>query len=482
MRINLQTLNAFTKLNARKVNNNPVFMSSFVTSPLKADTFERTTSSSSTLSFEGNNVNSKKKVNKNGEVREATDFAVKGIHNIECPVCEKITMDTKDIDEYVDNVAFKKGKELVDAIDYFGDEYYWTADPASKGKTVYRENVEGILEVVKRLALEHPHSNLKDIVKIAAKDAMPDLVGKQLNVISEINAYTLNNVRSKNECEAIFKVADRHRNLILDRVQGQHFKRKAFLADLSKVYLSDEEKKKEIMEIAKKLPASTDDRSSFFVKYATDPKRGVREIATRFVNENRPTGEHIDCFSNGGANDKNNYICDCAYCNSKRSDTSFKIWARTIPNFQDSLQKYLDTVQTNIDNHNLPDNYKNYSKDIIDVIDAQSDGEIKLMHPYEYRESQKVEFAKRTQQKIEQRKIKYKETSEEFDKIKREIKKSYINVGKLESELSRAQSEEEKAMLQEKIEKEELKQAELKEKTMALKQELRVLSNQKIKL
>lgn len=232
MRIGFQTLNAFSKFNVRKINNNQFLNTA--TRPLAADTFERRLAPALGVSFEG-------KVNKNGEEREATDFAVKNIHNIECPVCEKITMDSKDKDEYVFNVAYKKGQELVDAIDTYGDEYYWTANPASKGKTIYRENVESILEVVKRLALKHPNANLKDIVRIAASEAMPDLVGKQLSVLGEINASALNNIKNKNEREKIFNITDKHRNIILDRVPNQHFKRKTFLSDLSNIRISDEQ-------------------------------------------------------------------------------------------------------------------------------------------------------------------------------------------------------------------------------------------------
>lgn len=470
MKINFQTLNVFSKYNVKKVNNNNNFnfVSLNMSNPIKADTFERQTPPSLLVAFEGNN---KPQVNKNGEQREITDFAVKNIHNIECPVCEKITMDYKDIDEYVANVADKKGQELVDAIDKYGDEYYWTADPTSKGKTVYRENVEAILEVIKKLAVENPDANLKGLVTIASKDTMPELIGKQLNVLSEINAYAMVNIK-KAERENIFKLTDRHRNLILDRVPDRNFKRKTFIKELSNVQVANLDKKREMLEIAKKLPASTNDGSSFFAKYAKDSNRNCKEIAGRFVMENRPTGEHIDCFSNGGASDKNNYFMDCAYCNSKRGDTPFNIWAKTIPNFQENLQKYLEVVQQNVDNHTLPRDYKNYAKNIIGVINSQSGGKIKLIDPYESRKLKNEEFAARAQQKLDAKKEEIKQLLEDLAYLKEQAAISYSESAKLNNQLKVAETKEEKKELKEKIRKCEARQDELKSLIAAVKADM----------
>lgn len=479
MRINLQTLNVFSINNVRKINNNLNFTSSFVSSPLKADTFEKT----STPRYEQkvHKSNKKPRVNKNGDVREATDFEVKKIHNIECPACEKITMNTHDIEEYKKNVAYKKGQDLINALDKYGSEYYWTGSPSSRGKTIYRENVEGIIEVVKNIAAKNPQADLKQIVKIAAADTMPELVGKQIGVLSEIEAFTMNNIRNKNERENIFKITEEFREIALDRVPNKHFKRKNFLYEISSVYISDLDKKAQINEIAKKLPASTNDKGSFFVKYASDKDRGVEEIASRFVIENRPTGEHIDCFSNGGASDMNNYICDCAYCNSTRGDTSFKIWARTIPHFQTNLQKYLDTVQQNIDGHALPDNYKDYTKNIIKVIDAQSDGEIKLMHPYEYRKVLNEEFKIRTQIKNDETQAEVERLRQELAELKGTMAESFSKSAKLRLQLNRAEDSNQRQRIKIELKKCTAEQTEYKNEVASLKQKIALLNDSLVK-
>lgn len=468
MRINFLT--SYPPLFAKRFLNNKG--DNFASNPIKglsADVFEK--NSASLVSFRG-----EIQKQNTSKPREATDFDVKAIPFIRCPVCSQITMTYKNAQEYINNVAYKKGEDLVEAIDKYGEEYYWTQKEESKGKTIYRENVQDILNVVKRLALENPELDLKEIVRKAANESLPDLIHAQKSVLGEIEIYALNKIQSKNCRNEVIGLVEEHRK----RIEGKSapdFKRKTFLSDLDKIPMKKHHKL-QLSLIAKKLPASTNSKDSFFVKYSKN--RSLEEIAQRFVIENRPTGEHIQPHSEEGIDEIENYICDCAYCNSKRGNVPFGVWAASIPNFEQNLQEYLLDVSNAAKDSTLSKEYEDYIQKIIEVIERYSFGAIKLVEPQEY-EKMKIEANKMSLEQKElqiiQKMVRIDELQSQITELKNAMAASYADTARYRAQLRNA-AQSEKDMLQTKINKGEKQQKDYKTKLNCIRGELKSLENE----
>ena len=130
------------------------------------------------------------------------------------------------------------------------------------------------------------------------------------------------------------------------------------------------------------MPTSENDINSFFVKYANVAKTpGV--IATKLVEQSKPTAEHVVPRALGGSDSISNYICDCAECNVKRQTTPFYEWYKSIPDFQERLQEYINSVGEALDKGYLKDyaEYDEYIRRIIGKLVFVSRGEIYLELP-----------------------------------------------------------------------------------------------------
>ena len=148
-----------------------------------------------------------------------------------------------------------------------------------------------------------------------------------------------------------------------------------------------QDKQQEINKIVQKLPNSSNDINSFFVKYSKN--YSSQEIAKRFVSNTIPTTEHIIPQSTGRDNGYNilfinsssNYMCDCSECNTSRGTTPFSEWMENIPDFSQNLQEYVNEVQQALDKGLLDEKYYDYISEFIKKIYKLSNGQIVLIAP-----------------------------------------------------------------------------------------------------
>lgn len=364
MQVSLQLLKNANIYKSKNINQNSDYIARFgAINPfeqLKKDTLE--------ISF---------KANRRGDTQ---NFEVKNIPNLRCPACGLIMLDENQIAEFVKDVSYKKGQDLHDALEKYEDESVFTHKP-SKDKTgfgIYRPSKKVIVDIYKKLALEFPDKNLLDLTKIQAKKSINPLIEKQMVVIDELREYIEQNMSFEQKRKILETL-----NAYIKQIKGEtkkQFRRKVFITNIRNSV--DYQYRADVEKIVSKMPTSENNTDSFFVKYANSAKSS-NVIAIKLVEQSKPTAEHVVPRALGGSDSLSNYICDCAECNVKRQTTPFYEWYKSIPDFQERLQEYIDSVSEALDNGIIVDykEYDEYIRRIIGKLVFVSKGEIYLELP-----------------------------------------------------------------------------------------------------
>ena len=349
------------------------------------------------------------------------NFRIKEIPNLRCPVCGLIMLTEEQIAAYLKDVGSKKGEELVRALEKYEDESVMTNKPSldKTGFGIYRPIKKDIIDIYKRLALENPEEDLYGLTKIEAARCIDELIAEQMDVIAELEEHIKANY-SDEEQEALFKKVEE----FVKQIKGESkdsCARKKFIFAMRKD-LKSEKQKKEMDVITSKMPTSENDINSFFVKYSKAAKT-PREIASKFVNQSKPTAEHIIPKALGGKDRLSNYICDCEDCNSKRGHMNFYDWLQDLPEFEERLQLYVDDVREAIDADFFKDSpeYDTYIEKIIETLAEVSEGEVILEVP-EAKNPQKNEAVmQRREKEIVKIKAQNDKLARKRDELKKEI-------------------------------------------------------------
>ncbi len=330
------------------------------------------------------------------------NFEIKKIPYLHCPICGLLMLKPEEQKTFVNDVASKKGEALKTALEKYEDESVFVKDNSSnRRKTIYREQKQEVVNILKQMALEYPDLAIAELVRLKAKTSLDELIKKQFVVFDEIENYINTSITNEKERELSLRILNNYKK----NAKGESstkFKRKSFIENIQ-APISDKIQKKEIKAIAEKLPTSDSEISAFFVKYS-DPSRSSKEIASKLVEQTLPSTEHLIPKSKQGQNKTNNYICDCRDCNSTRGNILFDEWIEGKEiTIQQGLQQYLKDVQKAIDTGVVNSKYDDYIAEIIETISRISNGEIKLTMPQTTNsEKQQAIFEKR---KIEINKI-----------------------------------------------------------------------------
>ena len=307
------------------------------------------------------------------------NFEVKDIKNLRCPICGQMMIDKNQMEAYATNISSKTGKALKEALEFYEDERNITHDWLNgKKRSLYRPVIQEVVDCIKQSAIEYPYYDLSKLIELNGKQHMEKLIALQMVVVNELAQYGFKNIEDETELVRFMNILDEYKNRI-HGISKEEFKRKEFIHAVSNV-TSEPKVQEGIDEIVQKLPTSTNDANSFFVKYSKD-KRSAKSIARQFFMRSIVTTEHLHPKSKGGVNRTDNYICDCANCNEQKGNVCFDDWQRTIPNLQERLQQYLYDIQDAFERGELSPSYANYTDEIVETIDKLTSGKIKLEVP-----------------------------------------------------------------------------------------------------
>ena len=373
MRINFNLIN-LKSYNPKKLENKQ----SFSTSPISfnrgvlEDTFEKN-----------------KSVSFLGKYCVTSKFKIKEFENLRCPYCGYLMLTNEQAEAFVSDIYDKKGEDLASALEKYEDDRIFQKETQEKENqeespkispktSIFRPQRQEVVNTIKQLARIYPNLSLYDLIKKEGKAYLEPLIASQMEVVDELEEYINENVTSEEELLHLNKLL----RLQEDKINGignGEFKRKGFIHDFANT-CEDPDIQREIDKIAQKLPNSSNNIESFFVKYSKDGYSS-KKIAYALIEPSKITTEHLQSKTDGGGNRTDNYIADCYECNNKRSDKPFFDWQRENPMFQQRMQQYLEQVQKEIDKRNDLDGYDSYADDMVATFKNLSQGEIILVPP-----------------------------------------------------------------------------------------------------
>ncbi len=311
-----------------------------------------------------------------GEKRLSSEnFKIKKIENLRCSVCGKLMLNDEQTESFVEDVASKKGYQLVQALKKYEDDSIFTKKPTSKKTSVYRPINQAAVDIIKRLAKQNPHEDLYGLFRIQNEKSLRELIPVQIDVMDKFEEYALSHATDDEHKEKLKSLIEEYRKQIYGLSEIQ-FSRKKFIYDAVHSF-SDKDEQEEVNEIVQNLPNSKNNVHAFFVKY-TSLNKNSKGVAKSLILQTIATTEHILPKSKGGKDVLSNYIVDCGECNSARQNLDFDEWIQDNPNIQKNLQEYLSEVQKAIDSGFLDKEYKRYIPNVRSTIERLSKGKIKL--------------------------------------------------------------------------------------------------------
>ena len=308
----------------------------------------------------------------------------KSLLNIQRPVFQEITKKACDMprsfyDDYIDLMRYTNKKIAKDpTISHFSEkEFIYRLEQVAKQIKITRRHTEissinRLLREAKNLFRNQIEEKKKFGRGVAAKKLkmeyqMQPAILKQntqnLQYLREL--FEKSYIKNNKEIRTLFDVTNAK---IYGFPTFEPFKRQEFIYDLKNIvkFLKNKELEAEIIQIARRLPTSSDEVSAFVVKHVNDtPER----IGYYLFKGSLASIEHIEprvsqvkeesVIHKAGKNKKkkaktnntvsqrnhiNNYGLSSAYINSLRSNMPFDEWVRQNPHIYKTCQKYVDRL------------------------------------------------------------------------------------------------------------------------------------------
>ena len=135
------------------------------------------------------------------------NFEIKKIPYLHCPICGLLMLKPEEQKTFVNDVASKKGKALKTALEKYEDASVFVKDNSSnRRKTIYREQKQEIVNILKQMALEYPDLTIAELVRLKAKTSLDELIKKQFVVFDEIENYINTSVTKEKEREISLRI------------------------------------------------------------------------------------------------------------------------------------------------------------------------------------------------------------------------------------------------------------------------------------
>lgn len=218
--------------------------------------------------------------------------------------------------------------------------------------------------IIKKLSKKYPNSTLQELLIKEAPKHLEKLQLRQLRVLDQID-IRLKKLPTEIQSQ-ISKISNDARTIIVQETtqnlayNEMPFKRKVVLRSIEDLKNASPQNQivQEIYEIAQKLPSSSNDVNSFFVKYS---RRDSKEIGQRLVSKSISTIEHLLPKSEGGESIESNYLGECAGCNNARGSIFMNDWIAMNPKMLKNLKLNLKEIIGHIKSGKIVehDNYPN---------------------------------------------------------------------------------------------------------------------------
>ena len=213
----------------------------------------------------------------------------------------------------------------------------------------FLEPYEGIMHSVekqvfnmfKTMSKKYPNKNFQEFL-IMKKDIHElALVKIQSSIFNKVSFYR--RILPKKMARQLRKLMIKTNDIIFDPEPHKPFSRRIFINKLKNILkqLENKKLKNEIIEIARRLPRSSDEVCAFVVKNA---RKKPEVIALNLIHPSVGTFEHLTPRCMKGLNNSLNFGLECSYCNNSRHHYPIPIQIEENPYMPQNAQIQADKL------------------------------------------------------------------------------------------------------------------------------------------
>jgi len=229
-----------------------------------------------------------------------------------------------------------------------------------------------VFNMFKSMAHKYPDKNFQELLLLKKDVHELALVKIQSSIFNKISFYR--RILPKKTARALRKLIIKTNDIIFDPEPHKPFSRRIFIHKLKNICKNIENKKikDEIIQIARRLPRSSDEVCAFVVKNA---RKSSKVIALNLVHPSVGTFEHLLPKCMKGENNSLNFALECTYCNNSRHHYPLTVQIEENPympeNAQIQIDKLISLCKKGLCKREYIENLKNmfyyHSEGIIDL-------------------------------------------------------------------------------------------------------------------
>ncbi len=198
-----------------------------------------------------------------------------------------------------------------------------------------------VFNMFKSMAVKYPNKNFKELLMMKKDIHELALVKIQSIIFNKISFYR--RILPKKTARQLRKLMIKTNDIIFDPEPHKPFSRRIFIHKIKNITKNLENKKikNEILEIARRLPRSSDEVCAFVVKNARKP---ASVIALNLVHPSVGTFEHLLPKCMKGMNNSLNFALECSYCNNSRHHYPISVQIEENPYMPQNAQLQADKL------------------------------------------------------------------------------------------------------------------------------------------
>ena len=198
-----------------------------------------------------------------------------------------------------------------------------------------------VFNMFKSLSIKYPNKNFKELL-IMKKDVHElALVKIQSSIFNKISFYR--RILPKKMARQLRKLMIKTNDIIFDPEPRKPFSRRIFIHKIKNITkkLQDKKLREEIIEIARRLPRSSDEVCAFVVKNA---RKKSNIIALNLIHPSVGTFEHLQPKCMNGLNNSLKFALECSYCNNSRHHYPISVQIEENPYMPQNAQIQADKL------------------------------------------------------------------------------------------------------------------------------------------
>ena len=198
-----------------------------------------------------------------------------------------------------------------------------------------------VFNMFKSMSLKYPDQNFKELLNLKKDVHELALVKIQSSIFNKVSFYR--RILPKKMARQLRKLMIKTNDIIFDPEPHKPFSRRIFIHKLKNIIKNLENKKlkDEIIDIARRLPRSSDEVCAFVVKNA---RKRPEIIALNLIHSSVGTFEHLTPKCMHGLNNSLNFALECSYCNNSRHHYPISIQIEENPYMPQNAQIQADKL------------------------------------------------------------------------------------------------------------------------------------------